>query len=141
MSNKKNNKIVIMCDCHNTLMNSNEAWVEAFSEFLGNEKKEEISLWLYGKKPRRELAKKYNIRFEDVENSAGKYLKRNEGLKLDDCAFTNITQDHLDFYKTIYNYLKAKLKILDYLDDDKYILLNSDDENSKYFMNHLCKTY
>lgn len=68
-------------------------------------------------------------------------LKRIEGLKFEVCAFTNLTQDHLDFYKTIDNYLKAKLKILDYLDDDKYILLNSDDENSKYFMNHLCKTY
>ena len=68
-------------------------------------------------------------------------LKRIEGLKFEVCAFTNLTQDHLDFYKTIDNYLKAKLKILDYLDDDKYILLNSDDENSKFFMNHLCKTY
>lgn len=68
-------------------------------------------------------------------------LKRIEGLKFEVCAFTNLTQDHLDFYKTIDNYLKAKLKILDYLDEDKYILLNSDDENSKFFMNHLCKTY
>lgn len=68
-------------------------------------------------------------------------LKRIEGLKFEVCAFTNLTQDHLDFYKTIDNYLKAKLEILDYLDNDKYILLNSDDENSRYFMNHLYKTY
>lgn len=68
-------------------------------------------------------------------------LKRIEGLKFEVCAFTNLTQDHLDFYKTLDNYLKAKLEILDYLDDDKYILLNSDDDSSKYFMNHKHNTF
>ena len=33
-------------------------------------------------------------------------LKRIEGLKFEVCAFTNLTQDHLDFYKTLDNYLK-----------------------------------
>lgn len=67
-------------------------------------------------------------------------LNRIKGLEFEVCSFTNLTQDHLDFYKNIENYLNAKLEILNYLNDDKYIIVNDDDEYSKYFMKHQYKT-
>ena len=61
-------------------------------------------------------------------------LKRIEGLKYDVCAFTNLTEDHLDYHKTMENYLECKLSILNYLKKDGIMLLNADDEASKRFM-------
>ena len=48
-------------------------------------------------------------------------------------GFTNLTEDHLDYHKTMENYLKAKLLILDHMTKDAVIIVNSDDEASKYF--------
>lgn len=48
-------------------------------------------------------------------------------------GFTNLTEDHLDYHKTMENYLKAKLLILDHLKKDAVIVVNSDDEANVYF--------
>lgn len=68
----------IACDCHNTLINSNEAWIRAFVDYVGQEKESEITFWLYGKMKRRELARRLNIDFELIENRANLYEKPNE---------------------------------------------------------------
>jgi len=60
-------------------------------------------------------------------------LKRIAGLKFDIAEFTNITQDHLDYHKTMEEYLKAKLKITDYLKETGVMILNNDDEKSYKF--------
>ena len=59
--------------------------------------------------------------------------ERISGLQFDSVAFTNLTQDHLDFHKTMENYLKAKLKILNYLKPNGSLIVNGDDEASQYF--------
>ena len=59
--------------------------------------------------------------------------ERIKGLHFDTAAFTNLTQDHLDFHKTMENYLKAKLKILDYIVPKGFMIVNHDDPCSKYF--------
>ncbi len=69
--------IGIICDCHNTLVLSNEAWIKSFTDFLGMDHYEEISRCLYGKIKRRELAHKYNLNFGDVEKKAESYVKEN----------------------------------------------------------------
>ena len=51
------------------------------------------------------------------------------GINYDEIAFTNLTEDHLDFHKTMEEYLKAKLLVLDHLNKDAVIIANSDDEN------------
>ena len=58
-------------------------------------------------------------------------------------SFTNLTEDHLDYHKTMDNYLKAKLLILDHLKKDAIILANSDDKNHIKFkkQNHKFITY
>lgn len=67
-------------------------------------------------------------------------FKRVEGLSFTIEAFTNLTEDHLDYHKTMENYLKAKLLILDYLKDTGTIIVNNDDEYDKYFEKKNYKT-
>lgn len=44
-------------------------------------------------------------------------------------AFTNITHDHLDYHGTFAEYIKAKKRFFDQLDEDAYALTNADDPN------------
>ena len=43
--------------------------------------------------------------------------------------FTNLTRDHLDYHKTVENYLKAKKKFFDDLPKNAFSLTNLDDKN------------
>lgn len=63
-------------------------------------------------------------------------LGRILGIKFDIVAFTNLTQDHLDFHKTMENYMNAKIKLFreDYLKDGGYAVINSDDPHYQNFM-------
>lgn len=59
-------------------------------------------------------------------------LGRVEGLNFDIAAFTNFSQDHLDFHKTMDEYLNAKLSFFALLDRSckprKVVLLNRDSD-------------
>ena len=47
-----------------------------------------------------------------------------------ECAvFTNLTRDHLDYHKTVENYLKAKKAFFDSLPKTAFALTNLDDKN------------
>ncbi len=61
-------------------------------------------------------------------------LHRLEGLQFKIGAFTNLTEDHLDFYHTMENYLDAKLEFVDYLLDDGEFIVNMDDEAGVRFI-------
>ena len=60
-------------------------------------------------------------------------FERVAGLKFEVVAFTNLTEDHLDYYQTMENYLQAKVQIIDYLKEKGTLIVNNDDEYSKYF--------
>lgn len=66
-------------------------------------------------------------------------LNRVEGLKFIAGSFTNLTEDHLDYHKTMENYLKAKLKLTNYLTD--VLTVNADDKASQKFEFKNVKTY
>ena len=66
--------------------------------------------------------------------------KRIEGLEFVAGAFTNLTEDHLDYHKTMENYLKAKLLITDYIKKDGVLLVNKDDGASKKFIERFKNT-
>lgn len=57
------------------------------------------------------------------------HQKRISGLKFDGGIFTNITQDHLDYHKTMTEYLKAKKMFFDDLSETAFALTNIDDKN------------
>ena len=54
--------------------------------------------------------------------------KRVQGITFKVAAFTNLTQDHLDYHKTMENYLAAKMLILKQLAGP--MIVNADDESS-----------
>ena len=60
--------------------------------------------------------------------------RRIDGLKFTTCAFTNLTQDHLDFHKSMENYLNAKLKIFNYFKPNTKMIVNNDDSYASYFI-------
>lgn len=68
----------------------------------------------------------------EVSSQALSY-DRLSGIDFSLIAYTNLTEDHLDYHKTMKNYLNAKLLILQHLRDNAKIIVNKDDEYSKYF--------
>ena len=54
---------------------------------------------------------------------------RIKGLHFAGVAFTNITHDHLDYHKTFEEYIKAKKKLFDEVNEDAFALVNKDDKN------------
>ncbi len=61
-------------------------------------------------------------------------FNRIAGLEFEIGAFTNLTEDHLDFYKNMTNYLNAKLEFLDYIKPNGKFVVNSDDEYAHFFI-------
>lgn len=94
----------------------------------------------------------YKVLLDAVENNA-EYLvmevsshalsfERVAGLEFMCGAFTNLTEDHLDYHKTMEAYLKEKLKLTTYIKENGMMILNSDDEASKDFAKLInSKTY
>ncbi len=55
--------------------------------------------------------------------------KRIGGLKYAGGIFTNLTRDHLDYHKTVDNYIKAKKMFFDLLGKDAFMVTNLDDKH------------
>ncbi len=53
------------------------------------------------------------------------------GVPIECAIFTNLTQDHLDYHKTMEHYAEAKAKL--FKANPRYIVLNQDDEWFEYF--------
>ena len=51
------------------------------------------------------------------------------GLKFAGGIFTNLTRDHMDYHKTVDNYLRAKKAFFDALPKDAFVVTNLDDKN------------
>lgn len=64
--------------------------------------------------------------------------KRTAGLHFDGGIFTNLTHDHLDFHKTVAEYIKAKKSFFDGLPKSAFALTNSDDKNGMVMLQN-CK--
>ncbi|MBO4871629.1 MAG: UDP-N-acetylmuramoyl-L-alanyl-D-glutamate--2,6-diaminopimelate ligase [Muribaculaceae bacterium] len=53
---------------------------------------------------------------------------RIDGLKFAGAVFTNLTRDHLDYHKTVDQYIAAKKMFFDALPSEAFALVNSDDK-------------
>ena len=53
---------------------------------------------------------------------------RTEGVKFNSAIFSNLTQDHLDYHKTLLNYFKAKSKLFKGLEKSAFAVINNDDK-------------
>ena len=62
------------------------------------------------------------------------FNNRLETLKFDYAVFTNLTQDHLDFHKTMENYALAKQKLFSMLKENGKAIINIDDQYKDYFL-------
>ena len=57
--------------------------------------------------------------------------QRIAGVRFAGAIFSNITHDHLDFHKTMANYIAAKKGFFDGLDKEAWALVNVDDKNGR----------
>lgn len=57
------------------------------------------------------------------------HQNRIKGLHFAGTVFTNITHDHLDYHETFANYIAAKKKLFDEVNEDAFALTNKDDKN------------
>jgi UDP-N-acetylmuramoyl-L-alanyl-D-glutamate--2,6-diaminopimelate ligase len=55
------------------------------------------------------------------------------GMPVDIAVMTNLTQDHLDYHKTMENYAAAKSRLFTNYLRPKHVVLNNDDEWFEYF--------
>lgn len=82
-------------------------------------------------------AKENDIEYVVMEVSSHALDKnRVYGLDFDEVAFTNLTQDHLDYHKTIDNYIEAKKKLFYKTRNNKIAILNGDDKYFDRFINN-----
>ena len=63
------------------------------------------------------------------------------GIEFDTAVFTNLTQDHLDYHKTMENYARAKARLFEYVSAQgtkagKTAVLNADDTASEIMRAH-----
>lgn len=81
---------------------------------------------------------------QDAHDSGYKYIvleassqglkeERLYGVKFDYAIFTNLTHDHLDYHKSIEDYLNSKIKLFKALKPNGIGIVNIDDKYNKYF--------
>ena len=63
-------------------------------------------------------------------------LKRIFNLEFEIAVFTNISRDHLDYHKTLENYIKVKSKLFKKVKDKGYSIINIDDDSANEMINN-----
>ena len=79
--------------------------------------------------------------FMEVSSHAA-HQRRIAGLKFKGGVFSNLTRDHMDYHKTVENYMNAKKMFFDMLPADAFALVNIDDKAGMYMVqNTRAKVY
>ena len=120
-----------------TLLNKKCAYIGTIGFYYGNTKR-----LLNNTTPDTDLlydmlleAKEYGCEYVIMEVSSHALDKnRVFGLEFDEVAFTNLTQDHLDYHKTLENYANAKRKLFEKTRGEKVAIINKDDPHHEKFM-------
>ena len=64
-------------------------------------------------------------------SSHGIDQKRTYGINFSFAVFYNISRDHLDYHKSLKDYVNTKKKLFDRLKKDSFSIINADDRYSK----------
>ncbi|SEQ40633.1 UDP-N-acetylmuramoylalanyl-D-glutamate--2,6-diaminopimelate ligase [Faunimonas pinastri] len=65
-------------------------------------------------------------------SSHGLQQRRLDGVRLSAGAFTNLTRDHLDYHRTLEDYLRAKLRLFDtLLEEGSHIVVDADEPQAE----------
>ncbi len=85
------------------------------------------------------VIKKASVEYVVMEVSSHAIaLSRVFGLKFDVCAFTNLTQDHLDFHKDMEDYGNTKKRLFtEYMHERSLAVINIDDQFGRTIFNEL----
>lgn len=118
------------------LLKKNVAYMGTVGFFYGDVKKEVVNTTpdvdvLYNMLLE---AKAHGVEYFVMEVSSHALDKdRIHGLEFDEVAFTNLTQDHLDYHKTLENYANAKKVLFTKTRNQKIAVINGDDEHYHNF--------
>ena len=74
-------------------------------------------------------------------SSQGLHIGRLHGIPFDYAIFTNLTQDHLDYHKTMENYADAKKILFDQLKPNGLRIINNDDPSKNHYIEGNVITY
>lgn len=86
--------------------------------------------------------KNNNYKYVAMEvSSQGLAYNRLDSILFDYAVFTNLTIDHLDFHKTMDNYVYEKQKLFKKLKPNGIKIVNNDDEYKDYFKDNTTITY
>jgi len=120
-----------------TQLNINNAYIGTIGFYINNELVRELP------NTTPDILSMYNLILESIENNVDVIVMevsshalsygRINGVKFDVAGFTNLTEDHLDYHKTMENYLAAKKLILNYIKDDGIMISNIDDSYGEEF--------
>ena len=80
------------------------------------------------------IDKKCEVVVMEVSSQALSYNRIGK-LKFDIACFTNLSQDHLDYHKTMNNYINSKKQLFNKLRNKKISIINSDSIYYKKFIN------
>jgi UDP-N-acetylmuramoyl-L-alanyl-D-glutamate--2,6-diaminopimelate ligase len=64
--------------------------------------------------------------------------ERVEGIDFHSAIFTNLTQDHLDYHKTLENYFQVKAKLFKDISPSSFIVINNDDRYGRRLKRLTC---
>ncbi|MCF8008958.1 MAG: UDP-N-acetylmuramoyl-L-alanyl-D-glutamate--2,6-diaminopimelate ligase [Halanaerobiales bacterium] len=85
--------------------------------------------------------RKNDVKYAVMEvSSHALALNRVDSMKFITAVFTNLTQDHLDYHKTIKDYAKQKSKLFNRLTKNGKAVINNDDNYSNFFKNNTNNT-
>lgn len=120
-----------------TKLNINNAYIGTIGYYVNSELIKELP------NTTPDILALYNLILESIEkkvkvivmevSSHSLSFGRINGIKFDVAGFTNLTEDHLDYHKTMENYLEAKKLILNYIKDDGVMVSNIDDAYGNSF--------
>lgn len=114
------------------LIGTNGCYSDGFYKEHNNTTPKAVELYSYF-----EYAKNHKKKYVIMEISSIAVSElRVLGINFETIIFTNFSEDHLDYHKSLDRYLFSKLIPFYKLNDKKSVIINLDDSNSQYIIKH-----